>query len=159
MNVRAGTSAAATAFLHNDFHADFLQRELIVDRAEQIERTTFRHRRAMQFNPRILAGEFGMRFGQLAIEQKRNVCVELLLQLEELRLRIIPESRLKHHEEHFITLRVVRKKIDHPCPLQTGRCRGGRVGCTIRALWKFNVRFLSHGPRSYGRIVPFAIDR
>ena len=109
----------------------------------------------MQLNPRIFAGELGMRFGQLAIEQKRNVSVELLLQLEELRLRTIPESRLKHHQEYFITLCIVRKKIDHPRLLQTGRCRGGRVSCTIRGLWKFNVRFLSHGPAILRKDCPF----
>ena len=98
-----------------------------------------------------------MRFRQLTIEEKRNVSIELLLQLEELQLRFIPGPRLDHGRAHFITLGVVGKKIDHASLLDPGRPRGGGRGS-----------FLGHdavsacdliGRRAYGKIVGFAIGR
>ena len=53
----AGTACAAACAPDDHFHANLLQRELIVDRVEQIERTAFRHLRATQLDPRILPGQ------------------------------------------------------------------------------------------------------
>ena len=88
---------ASAAICDNYFHADFLQRELVVDRVEQIERAAFRHFRAAKFDPRIFAGELRMHLSQLAIEEERDVGVELFLELEELQIGIIPRARLEHH--------------------------------------------------------------
>ncbi len=66
----AGTACAAACAPDDHFHANLLQRELIVDRVKQIEGTAFRHLRATQLDPRILPGQLRMRFGHFAIEQK-----------------------------------------------------------------------------------------
>jgi hypothetical protein len=64
-------TACAAAFAPSDhLHANLLQRKLIVDRVEQIERTASRHLRATQLDLRILPGQLWMRFGHFAIEQK-----------------------------------------------------------------------------------------
>jgi len=65
-----------------------------------------------------------MRVSQFAIEQKRDVGVEFLLELKELEVGIVPRARLAHHQQHFIRLCVVREKIDHVGAFDTigGRC-------------------------------------
>ena len=66
----ADTARAAAGPPDDHFHANLLQRELIVDRVQQIEGTTFWHLRATELDPRILPGQLRMRFGHFAIEQK-----------------------------------------------------------------------------------------
>lgn len=52
-----GAPGTATAFAARDhFNVDFLQRELVVNHREQIERTAFRHRRATHFDARFFPG-------------------------------------------------------------------------------------------------------
>ena len=54
-----------------------------------------------------------MRLGQFAVEEKRDVGVELFLKLKELEIRIVPRTRLEHHEQHFVALRVVGEEINY----------------------------------------------
>ena len=67
----------------------------------------------MQFDPRRFAGQFRMRREHFAVEQKRNVGVELLLHFMETQIGTVPRPILLHDEQDFVGLRVVREKIDH----------------------------------------------
>ena len=53
-----------------------------------------------------------MDFVQFAVEQERNVGVELFLQLMDPLLRAIPRPRLVHDEHDFVRLRIVREDVD-----------------------------------------------
>jgi hypothetical protein len=55
---------------HDDLESYFLERELIVDCAEQLECASIGHARATQLNPRRFAGELRMRLSHFAIEQQ-----------------------------------------------------------------------------------------
>ena len=95
------------------FDRDLLEGDLIVNRVQQLENPPFRHLSATQLDSRGFAGQLRMRLCQFAIEQKRNVSVELLLHLEQLQIGTFPRARFVHREEHFIALRIVGEKIDH----------------------------------------------
>src|SRR5882724_6208090 len=66
-------------FGHDDFHSYFLERELIVYHAEQLECARVGHVGATQLDPGRSAGEVRIRFRHFAIEQKRNISVKSLL--------------------------------------------------------------------------------
>ena len=57
-------------FGHDDFHSYFLERELIVDHPEQLERARVGHLGATQLDPGRPSGEVRIRFRHFAIEQK-----------------------------------------------------------------------------------------
>jgi hypothetical protein len=59
----------------------------------------------------------------LAIEQKRDISVELFLELKKLEVRILPGTRLEHDQEHFVAPGVVREKINHIGTLEAVRTR------------------------------------
>ncbi|CAN5403773.1 hypothetical protein BH20VER3_BH20VER3_01250 [soil metagenome] len=103
----AALATRAATIFHDHFHANFLQRELIVNGVEQIQRAAFRHFRATQLDPRVFPRQLWMRLRQFPIEQERNVRIKLFLELKKLEVGIIPRARLKHRQEHFIALGIV----------------------------------------------------
>lgn len=62
----------------------------------------------------------------LSVEDERDVGVELLLQLEELELSMLPGTGLEHGEDKDILSGVVGKGVEHSGPLDSGS-RGGTV--------------------------------
>lgn len=116
---RAGITAAF--FADDHFHLDFLQRELVVDQIQQLQRALIGHLIAAQFDPRRFTGEFGMRRHHFTIEEKRNIRVEFLLELMQPLVRVIPRPRLTHGENNFAVLFIHAEEIDHRRVRHAGR--------------------------------------
>ncbi len=74
------TRSATPTARHHDFHPDLLQRELVVDQAEQLDRAHVRHVLATHLDTRPFPAQFRMRFIQFPVEKKRNVSIKSLLQ-------------------------------------------------------------------------------
>ena len=89
-----------------------LEGELIVNHPEQFDGGVIGHVLTADFDSRRFADKIGMGFGQFAVEQERNVGVELFLQLMQSLLRAVPWPRLIHDEHDFVRLRVVREDVD-----------------------------------------------
>ena len=66
----------------------------------------------MHFDARFFADEFRMHLGHFAIEKKRSVGVESLLQRMQLRIGTIPSVRFVHYQHRFVRLRVMRDNIN-----------------------------------------------
>ena len=84
-----------------------------MDHAKELKRTTFRDEGAAHLDPGRFLRELRVRFGQLAIEQKRRIGVEAFLQFVQSRVRIIPGARLVHDEQDFVPFRIMREQVDH----------------------------------------------
>jgi len=58
------------SIFHDNFHLYFLERELIVNHAEQLDRAWVWHVRAMHLNPGWFVGKLRMLAHHFAVEQK-----------------------------------------------------------------------------------------
>ncbi len=116
---------AATAWRrYRDLHPDFLQGELVVDRVEQSERAFTRHLVATQFNPGAFTDDLGMFGVHFAIEQKRSVSVELLLQLVQSLVGIVRRARFVHNKDHLVVRRIEAEQIDYTRVLDAAELAG-----------------------------------
>ena len=76
-------------------------------------RTIIRHIGATQLNARALPLQLRMLGQHLAIEQERNVGVELLLHLVQPLVRAIPRPVLVHHQQHLVRVLIQGEHVDH----------------------------------------------
>lgn len=53
-----------------------------------------------------------MRLRHFAVEQKRSVSIEALLQFQQSLIRSIPFALLVHHQNDFIRFRIVRHDVN-----------------------------------------------
>lgn len=121
-----GRSAAATFLLladEHDLEAYLLQRELVPGAAKETKRTLRGLEGSAQLDADRLAQEMGKVVLHLPVEDERDVGVQLLLQLEELQLAMLPWTGLEHGEDEDILTGVVGKGVEHSGALDSGSRR------------------------------------
>ena len=109
----AGATFAAARLSHDHFHFDLLERDLVVDQAEQFEGALVGHVIAAEFDPPGFPSELGMGRQHFPIEQKGNVSVELFLKLMKPLVRSIPRPWFVHGQNDLAALAIDAEKIDH----------------------------------------------
>lgn len=145
MALASATRAAITRVRHQHFHPDFLQGELIVNRAEQRDCPIVGHLRATQLDAGTLPRELRMCVRHLAVEEERHIGVEFFLQLDQPHLGTVPRPRFIHGQEHFIGFLIKAEKIDHIRVLDTATRGVGRRNA--RRLHGGRIAILGHAER------------
>jgi len=127
-STRGSPSAATLRLLadEDDLKADLLQGQLVPGASEKAERPLGGLEGSAKLDADGLAEEMGEVVLHLPVEDERDVGVELLLQLKELELTMLPRAGLEHGEDKDILTGVVGKGIEHTGPLDSGS-RGGTV--------------------------------
>jgi hypothetical protein len=118
----------ATAFLQlianqDDLETDLLKSELIAGPAQELHRPPRGLMRSTQLHTDGLFSQTGERFLHLPVKNERDIGVELLLKLEELKISMLPSARFKHRQHEDILLRVMDKGIQHTRSFETGSGR------------------------------------
>ena len=127
----AGATTAAATFLlladQDNLETDLLEGELVTGTAKETESPLGWLVGGAEFDADGLAGEVREVLPHLPVENEGDIGVELLLQLKELAVTEIPCTRLKHGQHEHVVARVMRKGVEHSCPLQAGAGRW-RIG-------------------------------
>jgi hypothetical protein len=109
---------------HHDLKSDLLKRQLIAGASQEAECLFGWFIGGPKFDTDGFAKHVGEVVLHLPVEDERDVSVELLLKLVELKLPEIPWSGLEHGQDKDILAGVMGKGIKHSRPLDSRAGRG-----------------------------------
>lgn len=133
--VSAATSPFSGSHLANENHlkADLLESKLVTSPTKESQGTLGGFVNGAQLDTDRLPLQVREVLLHLAVENERDVGIELLLKLPELALPVLPGTRLEHRQHEDVLARVMGEGVEHPGTLDARAGRGRITPCQIFA--------------------------
>lgn len=105
-----------------------MEADLLAHHAQEFHDRRIRHRHTIDLQPQRFAHETRVGLRHFPVERKRQVGVDLFLELKEPQLRAIPRARLEHDQHGLPGLRVVGHDVDDVGVFDAAKIVGKGVG-------------------------------